>query len=206
MQNKYIIVLFLAFGVQAKAQMIEAESRPYRFDIDKSLEYEDVSPPMAFNIIPTKVLIRDRIETEVSKWYGKEGYKYGDTEEFEILIKEKITEIQPAVFQEVGMNLFEHTRPEWFFLQGSLEFEIRMNGFKAFLIGIPLNEVESFKLHFDKLEFSKQKFTYSEEGQFVITYIQIFNPDNGRKYIFYNTAEESIVAPSFSISFSDLDR
>ena len=181
-------------------QMIESTSRPYRFDIDKMLEYEGVSPRIAMEILPARVKIRSRIEMELSEWYRNEGYKYANEATYDERIIRKIEELQPIIIHEIGLELFDNCIPECFFLQGTLQFEIHLNGFRPFNIAIPLAEVESFRLHFDKLQYSEQKIAFNEMDEFVITYLKIFNPDNGKKYVFYNTEDQTVKAPSFAIS------
>ena len=206
MLNKLLSIFFVLSSTLSLAQMIEAESIPHRFEIDKSLEYEGESESKPFKIVQPKLLIRNIIEKELTSWYGKEGYKLEGSPEFDLEVSKKVKKIQPRIIQEVGLEMFEHNIPDWYFVQGSLQFEISLSGFKPFMISIPLAEVESFKNHFDKLNFSQQQFAYNEEDEFVVTYLHIYNPDNGKKYIFYNTQDESVKAPTFSISFNDIDR
>ena len=185
--------------------MIESTSRPYRFDIDKTLEYEGVSSPKAFEILPVRVKIRSLIELQLSEWYKNEGYKYVDDATYDERIIRKIEEFQPMVIHEVGLTSFDNCIPECFFLQGTLQFEVRLNGFRPFNIAIPLAEVESFRLHFNKLEFSEQKIAFNEIDEFVITYLKIYNPNNGKKYVFYNSEDQTIKAPSFAISIPEME-
>ena len=100
---------------------------------------------------------------------------------------------------------FNNCIPECYFLQGTLQFEVQLDGFRPFKIAIPLADVESFQNHFKKLEYSDQKVAFNEIDQFVITYLKIFNPDNGKKYVFYNSEDETVKAPSFAISVPEID-
>jgi len=180
--------------------MIESTSRPYRFDIDKTLEYEGVSRIQAFEIVPARVKIRSEIELKLSEWYKNEGFKHADDDTYDERLTRKIEEFQPEIIREVGIESFENCIPECFFLQTTLQFEVRLKGFRPFNIAIPLTEVESFRLNFKKLEYSDHKIVFNEMDEFVITYLKIYNPGNGKKYIFYNSEDQTVRAPSFAIS------
>ena len=200
MKNKITLVFFIFLFDTGFCQMIESTSRPYRFDIDKILEYEGVSSSKDFEIIPARVKIRSMIEVELSIWYKNEGFKYADQATYNERIIRKIEEFQPNIIHQVGVEEFNNCIPEYYFLQNTLQFEIHLNGFRPFNIAIPLAEVESFKLNFSKLEYSEQIIAFNEQDEFVITYLKIYNPDNGKKYVFYNTEDQTIKAPSFAIS------
>jgi len=205
MLNKlWLLFLVFSFGT-LYSQMIESTSRTYHFDIDKTMEYEGISVSQAFEVVPARLKIRQLIEEELSTWYEKEGYKYEDESTYQERIIRKIEDIQPMIIHEVGVSSFDNCQPECFFKQGTLQFEIQLNGFRPFNIAIPLAEVESFRIHFSKLEYSAQKIAFNEIDQFVITYVKIFNPDNGKRYVFYNAEDETVKSPSFAISVPQMD-
>lgn len=205
MLNRVFILVFLSVQLTLSAQMIESESRPYSFDIDKILEYQGRSASSSYDIVHPRVKIRDVLQKELSSWFRNEGQNLEDDDRFQQQFNTKINDIQPLVIQEVGLSSFQSCTPVCFFNQSTLQFEVQLDGFRPFNIGIPLAEVESFRNHFDKLQFSDQKIAFNELDQFVITYVHIFNPDNGKKYIFYNSEDETIHAPTFSISFRDVN-
>jgi len=187
------------------AQLIEAESRPYQFRIDMMMEIEDVSMSGEFHVLPYKIQISNILEAKMAEWYNLNGFSSTDADAIDGLIVKKIDEFLPDAIQLVGSEALEKSEIRCFFIEESLQFEIQINDFKPFKIAIPLSEVESFQNNFNTIEYSSQKIAYNDENEFVVTYIHIYNPSNMKKYVFYNTEDESVRAPSFSISLPKAD-
>ena len=203
--NVYIIIICLALNISVFGQLLEAESRPYRFSIDMMLEIEAKTESQSFDILPYKVQISLILEEQLAKWFGNNPHGDIDVDNLDELVAFIVKKSSPEAIQIIGLKAFENTRTHSFFIEESLQFEIQLNEFKPFKISIPLAEVESFQNNFEKIQFSNQKFTMNENDQFVITYIHIYNPENEKKYIFYNTEDGTVQAPSFSVSLPKVD-
>jgi hypothetical protein len=194
-----ILIWICMFAGTVCAQRLEAESIPYRFYIDEILEFEEVSEIMTVEIEPYRSQIRDRLEKEVHIWYDSEGKQLVDDPSYMERLISRIETVTPQIIHDVGLRTFEHCNLEMFFIESSLEFELAFTDFKPFRIGIPLSDVESFRNNSDRLQFENHRITFNDEDQFVISYVEITNPVNGRKYFFHNSNEEALKAPSFNI-------
>ncbi|MEQ8323295.1 MAG: hypothetical protein RH916_01315 [Vicingaceae bacterium] len=185
--------------------MIESESRPYRFEIEKLMAYEDVSVPILLEILPSKVKIRNNLENRLKNYFDTHGNTIESDLEFERAIEQKILEFKPLVVQEVGLDLLNNSIPEWYFEQGWLRFKIRVSGFRPFYIETPLNEIEAFKANFDKISFSNVQLFLNDDDEFVIDHIEVYEPSGRRTYTYERAPGEIIKEASFSISFTRAD-
>lgn len=205
MKNSLVISFLLFTSIDTKSQILEAVSVPYRFEIDHVHEYEDVSPSYGYAIAPYKFEIRNRIEDYLKSWFESEGFLKSNEPEYNELLKSKIEEFRPLAIQEVGEEALNHSEKWCLFLAENLEFQVYITGFKPFLIDIPLIDVESFRLNIEALDFQDSRISFNRDGEFVIRYLEIYNPINGKKYYFHNNREATVQVPSFNINLPATD-
>ena len=205
LRSSYILLFCSFIHLNVFGQLIEAESRSYRFKIDMMMELESKSITKAFHILPYKVQISNILESELAGWYNENEISTSEKVIVDELVVGKVDEFLPKAIQEVGTQAMGKSVKRCFFIEKSLQFEIQILEFKSFKIGIPLAEVESFKNNFNSIEYSNQQIALNDNHEFVVTYLHIYNPTNRKKYIFYNTEDKSVQAPSFSISLPKTD-
>ena len=197
--NKLILIMLLVSGLRAKAQMLESESRPYRFSIDHSKEYSDESGRYSFKITPYRNYIRDRLEKEITKWFEEEGKQLYNDPTYDERLIQQIEKVKPIIIHDLGMDVIKNCKSTCYLISQTLEMEVQFTDFRPFRIGVPLVDMESFHNDFHKMIFENQRITFNDRDEFVFTYVEIYNPVNGKKYFFHNTADETINAPSFNI-------
>lgn len=185
MKNSLLTIIFLSWFGGVYAQQFEANSRPYRFYIDKILNFEGQSAPKAFTIKDNRKRIVAKLEEHIAKWYEVEGKKL-NAKAFERGILEELERIQPFVIQEIGIEMLDRCQPSYYFIPEELKFEIYFNGFESIEISVPIAEVEDFKQNFNRLTYSDHEITYNEFDRFVINNLHLTDPQNEVTYSYQN--------------------
>lgn len=172
-----LLILSVEFGL---TQIIEAESRPYRFDIDRYDQVEGKSERDSFEIESIFSSIKNKIKNELDDWI--KNYVSPDNARNEDIINAKYIEIRNNVVTEVGQNSFNSRTPNFLFHPEKHLFEIIINDFKPFFIEVASNEIEEFKVNFNEFQFSDQQFLYNDEKLFVLTVVTLQNPVTKKKH------------------------
>lgn len=202
MKNSLLVLLLLT-GLESLSQVIEAESRPYQFEIDKILKIEGNTPPAHFDIQPYRKKIRSELVKQMIIWHNESGKNIRDEISYEEELIRQLEVVQPSVIKRVGIIAMDRTKAELFLIEEDLRIEIRLEGFEAFRIDVPVNEIEDFKQHFTKLRFEEREITFNQEDNFVITSLKIEDPVSHRSY--YYQSDSLVPSPSFTISLLDFD-
>lgn len=179
MRSKLLLILFF-FSQTNFAQIIEAESRPYRYDIDRYDQVEGKSERYSFEIESIFGSIKNKIKKELDDWI--QNHVSSDNTGSENIINAKYIEIRNNVVTEVGQSSFNSRTPNFLFHPEKLLFEIIINEFKPFFIEVASNEIEEFKVNFNKFQFSDQQFLYNDEKLLVLTRVTLQNPVTKKKY------------------------
>jgi hypothetical protein len=204
LRNLFIGVFLLTLR-PCLAQMIEANSRPYRFNIDKVLAIESTSEKKAFEIQPYRTQIRNAMEKEIWSWLDQRNNKLSDTAALEKEFLHQLEVIQPEIINRVGISGMASTTPSIFFIPEKLAFEMHFQGFEPFLVEVPINEIEGFKKNYLKFTFKDQKITFNEADQFVVLELIVYDPTKRISYPYKSSLSDSITSPSFTISMPQLD-
>ncbi len=179
--------------------MIEAESRPYRFQIDKMINFESSSDQYAFKILPFKTRIVEKLEFEIESWYEEIGSQYRDEDNFEEKVREQIEILKPLVINSVGVEMMSKSTPELYFIAEELKFEIHFSGFEPFEVEVPISQIETFKEHFNRIKYDGQQITFNELEKFVVEEISIYDPVSDAIYA-YQKPESQVRTPDFEVS------
>jgi hypothetical protein len=200
----YIFVCLL-FTQSLHSQMIESNSRPYRFNIEQMLTLESSSIPIGFDIEPFRTKIVDQLEIEIALWYDQIGYKFADDANFEEKLRAEVEVIQPGIIHAVGIEAMSKSTPQLYFIPEELKFEIYFNGFEPFEIEVPMAQVEDFKENFSRIKFVDQQITYNELDHFVITEINVYDPVSDAIYAYQRYDSDVLQAPVFPVSLPTID-
>lgn len=181
MRNKLLIIYFLC-SEQGFTQIIEAESRPNRYDIDRYNQTEGKSKKYSFEMESIFKSIESKIDKEMKDWLQNQNNLSSTSIESVDLKNAKYLEIRHKVVQEVGQNSFNSRTPNFLFHPDKLLFEIILDDFKSFFIEVSSSEIEDFKINFNKLQYTNQQYLYNDEKKFVLTSVTLFNPGTNNTY------------------------
>ena len=93
-----------------------------------------------------------------------------------VIIKAAVEYFQSKAIHDVASKEFDKTFSRCFLLAQQLKVQVHFGGFKPFAIAIPLMEIEDFINNFEDLKFTGQRFALNENDNFVVTYVEIYNP------------------------------
>lgn len=196
-----ILCSVLLWSTSVAGQKISDISARYKFNIDQYDHAHDVSEPMKIDMRPYSVKVKEAVETELTRKLNQENWHPQNQED----LASVVDALKAEAIHEEAQQEFERTYSECFFIAEKLRFQVNFGGFKPFEISLPLTEVESFQNNFNQLDFNNYRFALNEHDMFVVTYVEIFNPDNGKKYFFHNTDDKSIKAPPINLSVQGLE-
>lgn len=199
MLNKYITFLFLFAFNALSAQILEANSRPYRFDIDKYIYLEANSASYKFNVITALELLDLKMNEKLR------SLNLTRENAAKSLSKDELNSLKEEVVQEVG-NICINTRiPKFYFLPEELAFRLKISDFQDIKLNIPIEEIESFKLNFDVFTYTDGKYLFTEDEVFVIQEMKIHDPKSNRTYLYSNANLDAFVGNTFDFNFSKTD-
>ena len=183
--------------------MIEAESRPYRYDIDKMLSIEGKSNVKSSYLESYRIQIENRMKEEITVWNREKGEKYKLESDYDNKLVAELEKIQPNIIQEVGSQALNKSKANYLFIPEELMFEISFYQFHPFKIEVPIDEIEDFKSNFSKVEFRKEVLLFSESDQFVFNEVEVYNPVSGASYLYKSSDSENMPPPTFTISLPE---
>lgn len=106
MRNSLFIIA-ISLACCTRGQVISADSRPFLFSIERNDACEGKSIAYAFEIRPRRVAVHEAMESQVVKWFEKEGRMEYRNPEFEEILDGQIASIRRGTILETALALIE---------------------------------------------------------------------------------------------------
>ena len=150
--------------------------------------------------------IQKYVENCVNTWQ-KKG-KFEKTIDYQKRVNKETLKYKTSEFTQQAIDSSALARFNWKNKTNNYDadnenFKITLNDFGDILVHVPLAEAPTFDSNFQALKFNKPKFVYNQ--QFLLSYVEIINPANNKKYIADLRNNLAYNSQTFIFNINDID-
>ena len=106
-------------------------------------------------------------------------------DQMKIFEREIATSMATGLLEEAEVSIGEYNT-------NSQKLTLQFNSMPNIYLDIPLEEVSEFMDDASKLEFRNTKYGLNSDDKFELVYAEVYNPANGKTYVFNNLQRESL--------------
>jgi tetratricopeptide (TPR) repeat protein len=152
-------------------------------------------------------IIKDIVETKINDWQRKG--KFEKTIEYQVRVtedtrNEQIQKFTRQVLDSIALSRISLSEVSNEYDADNEAFKIQFKGQEPVILKVPLDEAQNFDQNFSNLRYTRPEFTLSE-NIFYILHLEIFNPGNGKSYIYDSQDVVAFSSTQLNLNFDEIN-